>query len=110
MENIMLISSEKQLGDALSAQGSVCLVYFSAAWCAPCKHLYPLLEKAVSDDAFLGLTVCKVDVDAQGAIASRFNVRSIPTLYLYANGAQKAVQMGLVDYDRLKAFIAQAYD
>ena len=62
------------------------LVDFFATWCGPCKMQAPILEKvkqAVGD----GANVIKVDIDRNQAAAAAYNVRSVPTLIVFKNGA-----------------------
>ena len=59
---------------------------FYADWCGPCKMISPVMEqldKKFGDD----LTVVKVDVDKQKALANEFDVMSIPTVILMKDGA-----------------------
>ena len=60
------------------------LVDFFATWCGPCRMIAPTIEKiAVEHPEY---KICKVDVDEQGALAERFEVMSIPTLFVFKNG------------------------
>ncbi len=61
------------------------LVDFYADWCAPCRAMKPVLEDV---KARLGeeVSIYKIDVDKNQALAARFNVRSIPTLVLFNKG------------------------
>lgn len=70
--------------DAAVATGR-CVVDFWASWCGPCRMQAPILD---SLDAAHGdkVSVCKVDVDAEPALASRFKVMSIPTLIYFVDG------------------------
>lgn len=59
------------------------LIYFSAAWCQPCKTLSPIMEQVGKQ-----VPVIKVDVDAQKQYATDFGIRNIPTVVLVENGKE----------------------
>ena len=70
--------------DEAVGQTHLLLVDFWASWCGPCLALAPILEAYV--EANPGVTLAKVNVDEQVALAQRFQVMSIPTVMLYVDG------------------------
>jgi len=80
------------------------LVDFWAAWCTPCKLVAPLV--AQSAKTYAGrLKVVKLDIDDNPAAASRFRVRSIPTLMVFKDGAPVATQVGALSKAQLASFV-----
>ena len=69
------------------------VVDFWAEWCGPCRVIAPVLEQLATEYAGK-LKVAKVDVDASQQTAMRFNVRSIPTLVFFKNGARVDTVIG----------------
>ncbi len=69
------------------------VVDFWAPWCGPCRMVAPELEKLA--DAHGGtIKVVKVDVDANGAVASRYGIQGIPTIALFRDGRAVAQSVG----------------
>jgi thioredoxin 1 len=80
------------------------LVDFWAQWCTPCKLVGPLV--AESAKAYAGrLKVVKLDIDANPAAASRYRVRSIPTLMVFKDGVPVATQVGALSKAQLASFV-----
>lgn len=53
------------------------ILYFSAAWCGPCRSLAPIMESLADKIEYE-----KIDVDANQDLSVKYNVRSIPALVL----------------------------
>ena len=71
------------------------VVDFWAEWCGPCKMLAPVLDE-LAHDLQGQAVVAKVNVDEQGALASRFNIQSIPTLLYFSGGELRDQTVGVV--------------
>ena len=61
------------------------MVDFWAAWCGPCRGVAPEVE-ALADQYGAAIKVVKVDVDANQAIASQYDIRGIPMIGLFEGG------------------------
>jgi len=76
------------------------LVDFFADWCGPCKMQAPIIEQLaeeINDKAKIG----KLDVDANPAIAQKYEVMSIPTLIIFKDGQVVERLTGLQSKDVL---------
>ena len=83
------------------------LVDFWAPWCGPCRMMAPVLERAAQERAAT-LQVAKINTDEQQELASRYGIRSIPTLILFRDGRELARQSGAVDGGALTRWLDSA--
>ena len=70
------------------------LVDFWAPWCGPCKMIAPILDEIAKEQGGK-VRIAKIDVDQNQALAARYNIRGIPTMILFHNGAVKETIVGL---------------
>ena len=67
-------------------EGGNCVLQFSATWCGPCKTLTKTLESVIPSN--LDLPFGKVDIDEARDLASKFGIRSVPTLVFLSKGIE----------------------
>jgi thioredoxin 1 len=84
------------------AQNKPTLIDVFATWCGPCKTMAPFFDQAKAE---LGdsVTALKIDLDKNPAFASKYGVRSVPTLMLFKNGKVVWKQSGVIPANELVA-------
>lgn len=76
------------------------LVDFTAAWCAPCHMLAPVVARL--NDGWNGLVkVGHLDIDANERITQAYEVLGVPTLILFKSGQPVARLTGYMTDKRI---------
>jgi thioredoxin 1 len=75
-------------------RNGMAIIDFYAEWCAPCKIMKPVFEKASKE--FKNIKFYKLDVDAHQSVAEEFGVRSIPTMLFLRDGKEVDRLLGYV--------------
>jgi thioredoxin 1 len=69
------------------------MVDFWAEWCGPCRMITPIIEE-ISNEYSGKALVLKCDVDDSPAVAAKYGIRNIPSVFYFKGGAIADKQIG----------------
>jgi thioredoxin 1 len=84
-KNARAVEDSEFESQVLKASGLV-MVDFWAEWCGPCKMLSPVID-ALADQYAGQLKVLKMDVDSNESVPAKYQIRGIPTVMIFKDGA-----------------------
>ena len=81
--SVLHITKDTFEAEVLKSDKPVLLDFF-AVWCGPCKMIAPILDEIAEERE--DIKVCKVNVDEEPELAAKYQVMSIPTLFVIKDG------------------------
>ncbi|MBP5215034.1 MAG: thioredoxin [Alphaproteobacteria bacterium] len=96
--------TDSQFSDNVLKSKGLVLIDFWAEWCGPCRQLGPILE-AIDNEIGNEVKIYKMNVDDSPETASQFGIRSIPTMFLFKDGKQVDMKVGLNTQSTIQSWI-----
>ena len=91
--------SENKFNLCVKEKGKA-VVDFFAEWCMPCLMMAPIFEEV--SEKFKNVKFCKVNIDENESLASKFKVMSIPTIVIFKDGKEAARITGALSAEVLE--------
>ena len=95
--------TDSNFGDSIESSDGLSIVDFWAAWCGPCRMVAPIVADLAEEYSDQGLRVGKLDVDQNPQTASKFGIRSIPSILFFKDGKHVDTVVGAVPKPFLEA-------
>src|SRR5919112_1270390 len=100
MSNAVAVS-DADFEQQIEKHDGLAVVDFWATWCGPCRMIAPILDQLAVE--YEGKAkVAKLDVDTNQRTASKFKVRSIPTILFFKDGQLVDQVVGAVPKPKLE--------
>ena len=99
--------TDQNFADTIEGGTGLTMVDFWAAWCGPCRMVAPIVEELAEEYGDEGLTVGKLDVDANPQVTIRYAVRSIPSILFFKDGEHVDTVVGAVPRPTLEAKVQE---
>lgn len=103
MAGVIYLTDEDFDREVLQSDRPV-MVDFWAEWCMPCKMIAPAVE-AIAQENAATLKVGKVNVDESPGVASKYGIRSIPTLLFFKDGKVVEKAVGAISKETIQQFV-----
>ncbi len=95
-----MVLNEQSANALLANNQTPVLIDCWAPWCGPCRTFTPIFAQA-AEELEPKIRLAKLDTQAENGLATRWKIRSIPTLLLFKNGEEIARTSGAMPLPQL---------
>jgi len=101
---------QKGFEKALQVKDKIVIADFHAEWCGPCRVLGPILERVTKDGALTSgsgtpFDLVTIDTDEQSKLATKYEVRALPTVIAFNDGKPVAQFVGAIPELKVAEFL-----
>tara|TARA_Y200000002_G_scaffold359002_1_gene342925 strand:+ start:62 stop:382 length:321 start_codon:yes stop_codon:yes gene_type:complete len=82
------------------------VVDFWAEWCGPCLQIAPVLEE-ISNEMKDQVIIGKHNIDQEPNTPTKYGIKGIPTMLLFAGGELKATKVGATTKSNIVSWIKE---
>ena len=100
---MLKVTNDANFADDVENSKGLVIVDFWASWCGPCRLYIPILEEIANERQ--DVTIVKLNIDENVESATKFGIRSIPTIIIFYNGKKIDTKVGVLQKEQLNELI-----
>lgn len=107
MSGAVINLSDQGAVDNFTQINSKCILYYTAAWCGPCKTIKPVYEKLATSTYSVAFGT--IDIDENADAAEKAQISSVPT-FVCTEDAKETKRFSGADQNQLQQMVKELAD